>query len=573
MKRHHATLSVGLLVAATACGDILGIDDNSELVQCNADDNCTDRARPKCSAHKCVALGGTSGNAGNSHGGSGGLFATTGGTAGSGGSGIVSVSGGTGGVSSTTGGLAGTTASEGGTESIGSTGGKVASGGTQSIGGNAGTAGSTTVVGDGGIAGHGGATPSGGTGATSGATTSVAGTTQGGAGDHIVNGGTAGIGAAGTGAVGNNGGASGGGTGGVAGGSGTGTGGVGGGAGSGGCTPGKYRCFELENVAGNPVGSQACSATGTWGPTALCDDYCTFEKGCLTAPSCAGMELCLPSRSCCASIPIRGGTFNRSVTTDDEYNEYCASPSLCPATARAFSLDVYEVTVGRFRNFVEEYPANIPTKGSGSSNIPNSPGWDDAWNSRLPADQTKLVQYLQSCTGSTYTDRPLGNEYLPIACVDWYLAFAFCIWDGGRLPIELEWDYAATGGVGRVYPWSNPPEWPYITSDYAEYTPAGESARTKPANVGAHPAGVARWGQLDMAGNLLEWTADTYEDQYVATMPCDNCANLTWSSALRVARGGAYLFDKDSVTTATRMSAAVSVPLLWLGFRCARDLQ
>jgi len=172
-------------------------------------------------------------------------------------------------------------------------------------------------------------------------------------------------------------------------------------------------------------------------------------------PSCVGLpETCGPSgnASCCASCVVPGGTFNRS--NDPAY----------PATVSDFRLDVYEITVGRFRNFVAAYPGNMPAAGSGKNpNNPSDPGWDAAWNASMPADQFALILTLENSGTSimgfeTWTNSPGGNENRPINSITWLEAFAFCIWDGGRLPTEAEWNYAAAGGSEqRAYPWSSPP--------------------------------------------------------------------------------------------------------------------
>jgi formylglycine-generating enzyme len=237
-------------------------------------------------------------------------------------------------------------------------------------------------------------------------------------------------------------------------------------------------------------------------------------------------------------------------------------------------LDAYEVTVGRFRNFVADYPNGLPRSGDGrNQKIPTDSGWSNDWNAEVPESRVKLVEALLSCSESTYTETPLGHEFMPIGCVSWYLAYAFCAWDGGRLPSELEWDYAASGGELRVYPWSVPPDNTYITADYAVYTPSGVYPGLYwPNDVGSALNGVGKWGQYDLSGNMLEWLADAWGEQYVGVPLCEDCANLDWTSVPRVSRGGAYLTDETLVTVATRMSAAANEPLPWLGFRCAHDL-
>ena len=120
-------------------------------------------------------------------------------------------------------------------------------------------------------------------------------------------------------------------------------------------------------------------------------------------------------------------------------------------------LDRFEVTVGRFRKFQAVYPASQPTGGAGiNSNVSSDPGWDAKWNASNYTVQTASAldsAIRNTNTSSIWIDWELGDDDLPINCIDWYEAYMFCIWDGGRLPTELEWNYAAAGGSEqRPYP-------------------------------------------------------------------------------------------------------------------------
>lgn len=125
------------------------------------------------------------------------------------------------------------------------------------------------------------------------------------------------------------------------------------------------------------------------------------------------------------------------------------------ATLSAFALDKYEVTVARFRQFVLVYDQwhatdGHPSNGEGSNPNASSTGWDSPWNtpdsSDLPVDASTLESNL-NCSSGNWTRNAGANEPNPINCVNWYETWAFCIWDGGRLPTEAEWEFVAAGGA------------------------------------------------------------------------------------------------------------------------------
>ena len=281
------------------------------------------------------------------------------------------------------------------------------------------------------------------------------------------------------------------------------------------------------------------------------------------------------SESCCTTTDIGGACFSRS------FDNITFVDSRFDAHIKAFQLDKYEVSVSRFRRFVEQYDQIQLEAGRGKSAYINKKdekdekpldepyqGWNEDWP--LPKDANELRTSL-ACDDdpdATWSDEPDSDERerLPINCVNWYLASAFCTWDGGRLPTDAEWNLAASGGEEyRLYPWSDPANNADISEEHATY---GGAPLTP---VGATVKGGGRWGNADLAGNVAEWTLDYYANPYVQD-PCVNCAQTKhFHFSWRTVRGGNNYSDEQGVTAANRTGADPEFGDYALGFRCARE--
>jgi len=317
-------------------------------------------------------------------------------------------------------------------------------------------------------------------------------------------------------------------------------------------------------------------------------------------PSCApggpGMNNCGADghESCCTSLLVAGGTFDRTYSNTGSG----ATGKADPATVSSFRLDKYETTVGRLRQFVNYLASGgaAPAAGSGKHAHLNGgkgladsgkagsfePGWDASWNGNLPAGASAVATWTKNlaCSTGTYgtwTASAGANEALPITCLDWYEAHAFCIWDGGFLPSEAEWRYAAAGGdEERMYPWGSTA--PGTASQYAMYDcyyPSGTAGNctslANVAKVGTATLGVGRYGQLDLSGSVWEWDLDVYAAKFAN--PCTDCANLTGGTD-RILPGGGFhtglmpymlSYNRMSVNYATTYRGDYGV-----GVRCAR---
>ena len=175
--------------------------------------------------------------------------------------------------------------------------------------------------------------------------------------------------------------------------------------------------------------------------------------------------------------------------------------------------------------------------------------------------------WLTRSIDEVWTLRPEGNEAYAMNCVDWYTAFAFCIWDGGRLPTEAEWEKAAAGAEeNRKYPWG--PEEP--SDQYAI------AYHVLLQDVGSRPAGQGRFGQLDLIGSVAEWTLDSWALDWYTYLSegheCVDCANLNPTGWAAI-RGGSFRVDQSAyLRAAYRGRQEPTVQDQLTGVRCARDL-
>ena len=193
----------------------------------------------------------------------------------------------------------------------------------------------------------------------------------------------------------------------------------------------------------------------------------------------------------------------------------------------SFYLDTFEVTNGWFAKFVEA--------------IQSEPPWGFA-------DQ----------------DTPVVDADRPVRWVNWMDAIGYCLWAGKRLPTEAEWEKAARGTDGRVYPWGNDPPTP------AQAVFGLKEGDETVSPIGPREKGKSPYGVHDLAGNLYEWTTDWYDDGFYTTTPTSNPRGPGEGTA-KVQRGGSYTNTPYRLRTSFRTKGDPTEHEPNVGFRCAHD--
>ena len=243
-------------------------------------------------------------------------------------------------------------------------------------------------------------------------------------------------------------------------------------------------------------------------------------------------------------VRVPAGSFIMGSDKKVDHNAYRPEFPQRNVYVAAFEIDKFEVTTVQFLKFV------------------------------LATNRPPLIDWQYD--GGNFQETMVNH---PVMHVSWFDADAYCKWAGKRLPTSAEWEKAARGEDGRIYPWGNEP----AGLSRANFGRTGLSGpvRDRPERLLLYPPiisvdkyenAVSPYGVFQMAGNVAEWTADWYDPDYYKNAPNRNPKGPE-KGTQKAFRGGGWIDSTPSVRPAQRNGADPNTKMNWLGFRCARDVK
>ena len=270
------------------------------------------------------------------------------------------------------------------------------------------------------------------------------------------------------------------------------------------------------------------SSDGTTGDVPCRGLGCACTGACDAGLECSAEGFCVPP----GMVWVPEGEFLRGCTIDDE--PFCDDDEgpMASVFVSAYAIDRTEVTEVAFEVCVQAGNCTAPQCAKGIGEM----AYD-----------------------------PINNGDLPVDCVTWDMASAYCTWASKRLPTEAEWEKAARGVDGRRFPWGNSPE-PTCEHVIMAENKKGCDVGDRWA-VGSKPLGTSPYGAVDMLGSVSEWASDWYAG-YDPRALMDPKGPM--DGTFRLSRGGSFVSsDASNLRTTFRARVVPEEQGVGRGFRCA----
>ena len=217
----------------------------------------------------------------------------------------------------------------------------------------------------------------------------------------------------------------------------------------------------------------------------------------------------------------------------------------------AFYIDKHEVTNAEYEEF-------ILAGGYKKKEFWTEEGWDFIQKFQFDAGEWHKIE-----TPLQYGENSVSTEPdHPVIGVSWYEANAYATWAGKRLPTEAEWEKAARGTDGHIYPWGK--EMDFSKLSYFPHV-------TKLQAVGSFSGGASPYGVMDMAGSVWEWCSDWYGESYYLQGSRKNPKGPD-SGENRVLRGGGWDSIRLQLRCSYRYYESEGRRTYNVGFRCVQDV-
>jgi formylglycine-generating enzyme required for sulfatase activity len=319
-------------------------------------------------------------------------------------------------------------------------------------------------------------------------------------------------------------------------------------------------------LIGGIVGGVIALVLLIWGGLRLFNNTLTAApESTLTLQAIVAVSTSQPLALQDKSAPTQTLTLNAAVTPSP-------TQTLSPATP---TLGVGSILISDEDNMTLVYvPAGNFTMGIDNGAVDERPS-HQAFLDAFWIDQTEVTNKMYtSCVNAGACNQPTnvrsythnlyyGNtafDNYPVIYVDWNMANAYCVWARRRLPSEAEWEKAARGDDGRIFPWGNNDP----NGNLLNYNNNVQDT----SRVKSYDAGRSPYGAYDMLGNVWEWVNDWYGETYYQTSPPSNPLGPDLG-IYRVHRGGSWYDDITYIRSSKRDKGYPSFAYYNLGFRCA----